>query len=376
MKDLKIFEAINHVRKKSPHVFALLDLAKIKINDKIPTACIYFDSTSKKFIIEISKYFYENLDALNLAAILEHEILHLLFDHLFDDTLKDKKTANIAQDAIINDLIDIFKNDKCDKILENRVKLSKINASFSVNYNTSREVYDYLKKNPEKIPELSNIDDHGPWEKNTESMSEVDRASIMDVLKSTIKANESKMQGLGSKDLEMIIKNALKPTYNFRALFENVIKKSLKSDCKRTWKKANRRLSGQAKGIKKAIKPKVLLLVDTSGSMVNDSILNKIRYQIEYLSRFYDFEVCYGDTKLLGHEKIEKNKKIDFIFKGGGGTDLNFYKDLLKLNTYDLIIFDTDGFIAPIKDIDKIPKIFCIYDNGIEVPNYKNIFIK
>lgn len=373
MQDLKIFECINHLRKKSPHIFALLDLCDISISKKIDTACIYFEN--KRFKILISENFY-TLDVINLAAIVEHEILHLLFDHLFDDTLKDKKIANIAQDAIINDLIDIFKNNSCDKILDSRVKLSKINSSFSTAYNTSRDVYDYLLQNKEKMQDFNTLDDHSTWENIQENISQVDSQIIKETLKSKIKENQEKFKSLNSKDLDIVIKNALKVEYNFKALFENCLKKSLKSDIKKSWKKLNRRLGNSSKGIKKAIKPKILLLVDTSGSMVNESILSKINYQIDYLAKHYDFELCFGDTKLQGHEVIKKSKKVNLTFKGGGGTNLNFYHDLLKINTYDLIVFDTDGYIEKLNDCDKIPKIFCIYDNGIEVEGYKNIFIK
>jgi len=379
MSDLLIFDALNYLRKYSPHIFSILELCNIKLKADIPTACVSWEKSSKKFNIDIGPKFYENLDSKNLSAIIEHEAYHVLFRHLFDDKLKDKNLANIAQDAIINDCIKLFRDNKNDILLDNRVKLKEINKAFNIENNTSHDVYKYLEQNKNDIKDLLDklLDDHSALDNDDEGISEIDKAIIKEALKNTIKSNKESFEKIGnqSADVDRLVKEALKVEYNFKNLFSYAVKKSLKADQKRTWKKVNRRYGSDAKGKKKAIKPNVLLLVDTSGS-ITDEILSMVNYQISYLSKFYDFTVCWGDTKLHGHDKIKRGQKPNITFKGGGGTNLNFYKKVPDYQNFDLIVFNTDGFIEPIDSDCKINKLFCIFPHGRHVDGYKNIDIR
>lgn len=385
-KDLKIFEALNFLRKNNPQIYMLLDLVNISVSDKISTACIAWNKSTKKADILISKSYYDRLDGLNLSAIIEHELLHLLFEHLTDDTMADKKTANIAMDSIINDCVKLFKTNKEADLLDNRVKLKEINSGlFSVEKNTSFEVYTYLIQNPDKMPESGKgensgtIDDHSEFNSDSslDEMSETDKQILESQIKEVIKANEDafKKLGQGSADLSRIVEKSIKCEYNFKSIFENCVKKSLRADAQNTWKKLNRRLGELAKGHKKAVKPNVLLLVDTSGSMGSDS-LEQINYQISFLSKYYNFTVAWGDDYLKDFKTIKKGEKINIPFVGGGGTDLNFYQKIKDYKKFDLIIFNTDGHIETLDENCKIKKIIVLYGKYFkEVEGYKNIII-
>lgn len=384
--ELKIFAGLNHIRKSSPHLFSLLDITEINIEEKIPTALVFWNKKSKKFNIKISQNFVDNLDSLNLAAIIEHELLHVLFEHLFDDTMPNKQIANIAMDSIINDTIKIFLDDKADKLLDSRVKLRNISKDFNVSKNTSLEVYKYLEQNAKKMPkDADGIDDHGEFSNaddngengNDSGIDELEKAIAKAAVANVVEKNLNDFQAAGNKcaEISRVVTEMMKVAYNFKSLFENAVKKSLRSDLVRTWKKPNRRLGDLCKGVKAAVKPNVLLLVDTSGS-INDEILAKINWQIAFLSKFYNFTVCWGDTQLEGSKKIKKGQKVTIPYSGFGGTDLGFYEELTKKENFDLIVFNTDGFIPEINPECKIKKIFCIFDGGRVVPGYKNIELR
>jgi predicted metal-dependent peptidase len=395
LRDLKLFESLNIIRKSRPHLFSMLDISNIELNsDKIPTACVSWDKKAKKFLILIGNEFSDNLDALNLSAIIEHELLHILFEHLFDSTMPDKKTANIAMDSIINDSIDLFKSDRADKILDSRIYLSKINKTFNVKNNTSLDVYKFLKENPDKMPENqkgdsdnnsdNGIDSHEGFSNNDGGQNESENSTLSSglereiaesLLKNHIEKNLEKFQGAGHAEIDRIVKEKTKIEYNFKTLFSNAVKKSLRAESVKTWKKPSRRLGDIIKGQKKAIIPKVLLLIDTSGS-INDEIISKINWQIDFLSKFYSFTIIWGDTKLEGRKEVKKGQKVDIEYSGYGGTDLGFYKDITDKENFDLVIFNTDGYIPEIDKNCKIKKVFCIFDGGKEVKGYKNIMIK
>ena len=387
VNDLKLFEALNIIRKSRPHLFTMLDISNIELNNKkMPTAAVSWNKKAKKFLITIGENFSNKLDSKNLAGVIEHELLHILFEHLFDSTMPDKRTANIAMDSIINDSIDIFKTDKADAILNDRVKLSKINKLFNIKQNTSLDVYKFLKENPDKMPEpdKSSLDDHSGFSNNDDNESSEENSDLSDglerdiaeaLLKGHIEKNLEKFQGTGHAEIDRIVKEKTKIEYNFKTLFSNAVKKSLRDETVKTWKKPSRRLGDLIKGIKKSVIPKVLLLVDTSGS-INDEIIQKINWQIDFLSKFYSFTVIYGDTKLEGRVNVKKGQKVNIEYSGYGGTDLSFYKDITDKENFDLIVFNTDGFIPEIDPDCRIKKIFCIFDGGREVEGYKNILLK
>jgi len=394
--DLKIFEALNILRKNRPHLFTIVELVNIEADsDKIPTAGVFWDKGQKKFKILIGKKFTHELDALNFSAVLEHELLHILFDHLFDETMPNKTLANIAMDSIINDSIELFKTNKCHAILDSRVKLKEINKDFSVSKNTSLDVYKFLEKqSKEKLEKLlkesqnsegQGLDSHDGFSNNDAGENEAENSTLSDsmerdiaraLIKNVIEKNEGKFQGLGNAEIDRIVKERLKTEYNFKSLFQNSVKKTLRDETKKSWKKISRRMAGIIKGEKKSNIPKVLLVVDTSGS-INDKVLAQINWQIDYLSKYYSFTVVWGDEKLEGHEDIKKGKKVNIEFSGGGGTNLNFYYDIQKKENFDLIIFDTDGLIPPLPRDCTAKKLFCIYgEYSRQVGGYKNIDIK
>lgn len=403
--DLKIFDALNILRKTRPHIYALLDIVNIEAYvETVPTARVSWSKKDKKFLVEIGEEFSEKLDSKNSAGVLEHELLHVLFEHLFDETMPDKRLANIAMDSIINDSIDIFKNDKADALLDGRVRLKEINKTFDISKNTSLDVYKYLEKNASKMPKLSfsgsqgesgegentgsgtpqNIDSHDGFANNNDSADESKNSSLADqldkdmakaALKNQIEKNLDKFMGTGNAEIDRVVTEMTKIEYNFKTLFSNAVKKTLRGETKKTWKKISRRLPEVIKGKAKTNIPKVMLVVDTSGSM-DDETLSKIQWQVHFLSQHYDFTVIWGDTKLEGLQKIKKGQKSNIKFSGGGGTDLNFYYDIHLKENFDLIIFDTDGYIPPMPENCKAKKIFCIYGGGREVDGHKNIILK
>lgn len=384
MKNKKLFESINILRKNRPHLFYTLDLCEIVISN-CPTAQVSFNKENKSFKIEIGQYFYDSLDSLNLAAVIEHELLHVLFNHLTDNYFKDFKIANIAMDSIINDNIELFIRDSQNDILKQGIYLKNINAFFKTNFcsksNTSREIYDFLKsQNKEKLDDFlqknqGGHDSHDSFK--SDDISELDKQVLKEKFKGIIEKNLDSFKDAGrdSGEIERIITECLKVDYNFLSIFETLLNKTLKVNKRESYKRFSRRLGESFKGKITEKKPKVLLVVDTSGS-ISDEILKKVYSQVNSITKKYNLTVISGDTRLCTNEEIKRGGKPKLDFIGGGGTDLNFYHDVISKQNFDLIIFDTDGYIPKIKDTDKIPKIFCIFDNGQKVDGYKNITIK
>lgn len=149
---------------------------------------------------------------------------------------------------------------------------------------------------------------------------------------------------------------------------------------KRTWTKLHRRYPYLAKGKRKDRKAKVLMVVDTSGSMGGETLFKLIAHQAQILvNRCEQLCIVTGDTQLETMTMFKR--KNDFqpekiAFAGGGGTDLQFGWDYAKEHGFDGVIVHTDGHIGQFDDHGK-KTIFYLYgeNNAAEIEGYQNIYV-
>lgn len=451
--ELCLFKAMNHLRTKHPHIYITLDITDVSLKDHGEKYFIEssFDTKRGRFSIEISHHALATLDVENLSSMIHYSVLHIVYGNVLVDKNKAESPAllSIAQDAVINEEIPLFKNYKNEPELGVPVLLEHIAPHFNSRQHTSAEVYNYLydlykdmklpqpimalllemekadgdksengedsseedgneESNEEgdsgkessgedsseeesssskdgkpgsrkgKLSVIGNNKGHGKTKdsegkEQSESLSELQKNIAQSLVNNIINDNQEKFIGTGSATIKRMIDEMRKSEYDFKKLFEMAVRRTLSFDKKSTWMKQNRRFGGLAKGYKPRPLPKVLILIDLSGSIGQETI-KMINWQIDYLAGEFDFHACWGDTSLLGFQKITKGTHPKLPLGSAGGTDLNFFVPLEKEHEYDLIIFDTDGFIPKIKETPA-QKIFCIYERGREVPGYENIFI-
>ena len=115
--------------------------------------------------IYYSKEFLQNLTTSEQAFILAHEVMHVEFEHIQRTLGRDKKTWNIATDAVINQLLI---NAGLD------IPVGCVNMPDAIN-KSAEDMYQYLLGNPSKVEEIFNgkgaekecenggIDDHSNW---------------------------------------------------------------------------------------------------------------------------------------------------------------------------------------------------------------------
>lgn len=403
---LKIIAATNELMSIDGRMYELLEIAKIDVSEEVPTACVFWDKKSKLFSIIISKDFLDTMSAKELACVLCHELYHILFDHVVFDIKDtegyDHEIMNTAQDAIINECIGPFK--KCavvgNPILDARVKLPEIgNGRFSVAKHTSQDVYDYLYANRKEMPKSKLLDDHstmlgngeadkdGPGQEIKEKIDKIsngggelsaesDKEIAKKMIESVIRNIWKGSMGTGSMEADRAIQKILQSEYDPKKLLALAIKKTLRGEVKYSFKKPSRKLGDFFRGKVKQDTPKILIVTDLSGS-IDDRTIALVNYQHQVLVSQYAIHACWGDTQLMGEKRLKRKQKVNLPFRGGGGTDLNFYTEVSEREQFDLIVINTDGFIPPIKrDKYNTPIIFCIYPNGRDVEGYKNIRIE
>lgn len=341
-----MYKALIFLSKKSPDLFFIINKTEIKITDnEIESAGITFDRNSKKFIILLNKNFIDGFDTLSLAAIIEHEILHLVLNHVSQKKLTDKKLANIAFDAIINEIGSCFSDKKkLDKKLQDGIFLDtieeKICENLDLKIHDSEYIYNRLKKlSDDDLESLTSFDSH-LVDSSKESENE-----LGDFLEDNAEKTESLLKSIGkkSKDFASFLSNIEKLKRDSKIL--NEISKFFNSkksfEKKSTIKRPSRRFPSPI-GRKKIKTKNLRLLLDTSGSMLTEDTLDKLKKTVS-LAVNNDFlvDLIFGDTEKRGDFKnITKNFDFSKI-SGGGGTCLKFMHDD-KSKKYDLNLIVTD----------------------------------
>ena len=361
-----LYKSLAQLQKKIPWANLVLKSVDIIKTNKVPVAGISLSKNKDRFNLFIN---LETIPDNDLIGVIEHELLHVLYSHLNLEWPKTNyQLANIAMDLIINETGNFTKNISLDKIDRDTIK-QRYDIDFCSHQDTSFDIFKKLLKYQEDNPEDSQ-DDTGPDSFDGTDLKDLIQGDSCEVLDDKTLEDISNQLEDSTKygDLHNELNRAVKEKqHNFKKLFASLVGFTLKQGFKRTFKKRGRRYNDQ-KGRVKLKRPSILLTIDTSGSMSDDA-LSKITYQVNTLSKKYDLTICWGDSRLQGTEVIKKSKKFTNELSGGGGTDLQFYKEIKGV--FDLYIFNTDGYI-PTADWPK-KSIFCIYDNGKNVDGFKNL---
>jgi predicted metal-dependent peptidase len=306
----------------------------------------------------LSENFFEQLNEFSIAALVEHELLHIVLQHCLNiRTLKGNKQAwNIAFDAIINDAGTLIsQKDKLCAPLQQGIFLSDLNLAMGTNLtiwqHTSKDVFDALIKNEPETK--TGFDEHfkGSVEQDdglgggeTEAMQkllEETMGEMQEELEETVKA-----YGKKSQQFEQISDGIIKSKKNltFNKAIQQFMQSKKAHTTKPTWKKTSRRFGSQFKGKVKTKKQRILLALDTSGSMMNDDTIAKMKSIVAAaLAYELNVDLIAGDTEL--RNKTENlSKTFDFsTVQGGGGTELSFMFKMLD-SSYDGIVVFTDGY--------------------------------
>lgn len=166
-------------------------------------------------------------------------------------------------------------------------------------------------------------------------------------------------RGLGHMDKfwDSILKHLTPPVVDWRKILRTVVASSVDSITKGranyTYRRVSRRLQHREFVFPGMVdyQPKIMLAVDTSGSMGNEDyqkVLVEIEGIVKTASRGKDAVSLFSvDTEVGDISPVTSTKKIRF--KGGGGTRMavawKFVKNLPKAKQPDVLILVTDGGI-------------------------------
>ena len=278
----------------------------------LPTAAATADSQST--ILMFNSAFINALTPLEVVGVVKHEILHLLFEHIYayrGNSNLDKKLANICMDLAINQYI--------KDLPKGSVTLPLISAAIKKHlpsFQTWEYYYNEVIQNAGKTSGMVTMDDHSGFEKGEES-SELNREVIKNTVGEAVKASIGNIP----EGLQQVL-NALKTTHKvpWQQVLANFVARSASPFTRSTRKKIHRRYGISQPG---KVKKRELVLgfcVDSSGSISDENyeqFMSELVKVIQYCSKVYFVE---ADCVVQSVTTLTKKTPPTLTRSGRGGT--------------------------------------------------------
>lgn len=331
----------------------------------IKNDALHFPMRTGKMRIEYSEKLLSDVKDSTIRQYLLIELIRILLKHPYQrqPLFPDKRILILASNITINDCYQIPVGLNCPgpglftlpekfcfeeyynevfAILNNPDSLTKqssinqIEGLGSLNSNSSQSE----NKLQEKIEIESNIDELAElWEENEDSC--IDINNLIEI------AEESNGWGTLSGDLQTKIQASLKVEMDYRRMLRIFKASVISSKRKLTRMKPNRRYGFAAMGSKYELAINLLIAVDVSGSVTNESL----QYFFSVINRFFNYgieklDVIQFDYEIKTKKPISlKKAKIEVNIKGRGGTDFQCVADFYSVHSeYDGLIYFTDGY--------------------------------
>lgn len=351
-------KAVKNLMLKEPFygIFAL-SLNK-EFSDAVPTAGVAKMGINYK--LAINPTFWDSLEMNVKEGILQHELLHIAFFHLYlQDKYSDKKLYNVAADMEINQYIERENLPEDGIFIENYPELNlDEKAGTDYYYKALQQAQDQKDKNGtcgcgamdgllDKIGSGEPLPcDHPTW-KDFEGLNDAEKQLLKRQTTHLIKDVQNALKSRGTipgKIAELIeMMKDIPPKFDWRQYLRRFSGGSIIPYTKKLRRKYNKRYEDNP-GLKIKYHKHLLVAIDTSGS-VNTSELKEFVNELVHIHKTGgQITVAQTDTAI---SKIEKFNPRDTEYKihGRGGTDfqnvIDYYRE--NLRKYTALIFFTDG---------------------------------
>ena len=358
----------------------LLGLSKV-IDKSVETACVRKRGINCELVI--NPEYWETLDDIQQLNLIQHEIYHIVFQHMFmTPFFKNHEVLNVAADCEVNSYL--------QNLDDTWIVPSMFNAESKLG---TKVYYDIImSQTPPPLPQRGGgsnnsndlpdtKDDHSSWGKEFQECSDAEKQLIQNQINSQIKTaaeQTMKMRGTIPAEMQAIVDELFKPkprVFDWKAYFRRMLGSIYDINIKKTRRKESIRFPGAA-GIKHKKKVSILVAVDTSGS-VNDEELKDFFSEITYIYKVgARITILECDAEISAN--YEYTGKWTGKVHGRGGTDfqpvIDYYRKNMK--DYAALVYFTDGMCSIPNNIprDTIWVITSAGDHKKEYPG-RTLFI-
>ncbi len=372
-----------------------------EISSETPTAAVaLMHRQSVKLIVNAS--FWESLSDDHRYGLIKHEVLHIVLKHLFTfRKFSNKQLYNIAADLVVNQYIDKKQLPEGGIVME---QFAYLKPMYGIQLDRDMDVgYYYEKLNrvlkekalvpfatamgrvsqleggghrqtgldellSEDHPEMAR---HSFW-KEVETLSEGEsklaEIQVNRVIKATSSRVRHKYNNFGNLPLGLVEKledilKALKPKFNWKRMLRLFATSSNSTFLKNTIRRASKRY-GTVPGIKLRRRNKLLLAIDTSGSVDSKDFIDFFAEMFFIWKQGSEIEVVECDTQIQNIYKYRG--KIPQEIKGRGGTSFEAPINYANKEYWpDALIYFTDGYAPAPRQMPRYPVLWVITSGGI-----------
>lgn len=341
---------------------------------------------------------YLKNDVLKLGAI-KHEILHIVFKHIFrHGDFKHKLIFNVAADLVVNQYI------KKEQLIEGAVHLENFPNLGLKKDDHLKAYYDILmalyqkhteKENPQTDHEEQNKEDksdeawqnlkklldqnnpnqqkHINW-KDIEQLPSAEKemleGAINQALENTLnrlKPEEySKLPGELKRYLNGF-ERSLIPIVNWKRLLRLFANSSRRTRIKNTLQRPSKRY-GTNPGVKVKKKQKILVAIDTSGSIDEHELKEFFKEIYHIWKQGSEINIVECDVNI--QNQYLYNGKAPAVVKGGGGTSFEAPLQYAQQNYKpDALVYFTDGYAPLPQTRCNAPILWLVSKKGTKIEN-------
>ncbi len=329
---------------------------------------------------------------------IKHQILHIVFKHLTrSNEFGNKKLFNIAADIATNQYIN------SDQLTFDAVRLEDF-PDFNLNRGQSLDYYykrlkeeldgmegggmensgdendadsenEIMTDAQRKLLELMNqenhkqLNQHNLWD-DIQKLSSAERKILDAAINESIMQSVARMKDrrygnlpAGLQQYLDLLAESLKPNVNWRRILRIFAASSSRTQIKNTIRRPSKRY-GTTPGIKIQRKQKILIAVDTSGSVDNEELKEFFGEIYHIWKQGAEIYVVECDTAI--HNNYFYKGKAPELISGRGGTDFNaplsYANDVYNP---DAVIYFTDGHAMTPNVKCRKPVLWLITSAGI-----------
>lgn len=206
------------------------------------------------------------------------------------------------------------------------------------------------------------VDNHNPAASETESdlIKRVKQRMVEGAVSDAVNRgglDKGNVPASLQQEIELLMKP---PRKDWRALLSAFVKASIPKDSNRTWGRINRRIPYIIKGKRSKRVPLIGVAVDTSGS-VSDEALKAFLEEINHIRKVHgsDLDIVQCDCEISNVVHVKAKQKIPTKVFGGGGTEfipaLEWFDKAQRKP--DVVVFFTDLLVGD-SDVPKEPRSY------------------
>lgn len=361
-----------------------------EVTERIPTLAVGLAETQMTKLYVNERFWQDVLVTPEYRyGVIKHEILHIVLKHILVVKKYDHKDIfNIAADIVVNQYIEPH------QLIEGVVLLSQFE---DLQLETNREVgyyYDKLlgawngymsslgtKNEQEKTPSIENMEkyingenehlaQHDLWRMEIGRMTQAERDILEEALNRIIETTVQRVgpRGIGKlpAGLKAYLDNlviALKPRLNWRRVLRIFTANASRTYIKNTIRRPSKRY-GTTPGMKVRNKQKILVAIDTSGSISMPDLEEFFGEMYHIWRQGAEIMVVECDT-VIQNKYIYRGVTPKFVM-GRGGTQfdapIHFANDEYMP---DAIVYFTDGYAAVPAVKSRKPVLWMVSSSGL-----------